>query len=398
MDLLSIMAVKSSRPSKVVFLFLVLFLFAVLSGCIGEDSKVKAAAEAVPVKVIKISEQVFQVRGEYVAQVQAMKTVEIRARVQGHLKERLFEEGQVVEKGQLLFIIDRRPYEEVLKRAEAELASSRATLSKAEKDYIRFKALFDQGAVSREEYDSKITDKRVYEANVSNAKAEVEQANLDLGFTKIYSPMKGLIGRTQVNLGSLIAKESTVLVTVSSIDPVYVNFSIPEKEYLFAVKEIEARKKKGMAEKHTQLQIILADGQLYNYNGTLNMADRAVDSSTGTLGLRAEFPNPDKMLRDGQYAKVVALLKVYDHALVVPSRAVLDVQGRKSLLTVAANGTVVEKAVQIDYSSDHNTVIGKGLSAGDLVIADGVNRIRPGILVDPEIVEPVKPVSSVPEQ
>ncbi|WP_432734893.1 efflux RND transporter periplasmic adaptor subunit [Maridesulfovibrio sp. FT414] len=355
-----------------------------LFGCFGDEGKDQKQAQAVPVKVLEIKEQSYPVMGEYVAQIEAMKTVDIRARVQGHLKERLFEEGQIVDEGQLLFVIDPRPYEETLKKAEAELASSRASLSKAVKDYDRFKALFDQGAVSREEYDSKITDRRVLEANVNNAKAQLEQAKLDLGFTQITAPMKGIIGRTKVNPGTLITAESTVLATISATDPVYVNFSIPEKEYLVAIRAIEAARKQGVPEKHTTLQIILADGGFYEHNGTFNMADRAVDPSTGTLGIRAEFPNPEKILRDGQYAKVVAILKNFENALVVPSRAVLDVQGRKSLLTVAANGTVVEKPVTIEYQNDRDSVIGNGIQSGELIIADGVNRIRPGTLVTPQ--------------
>ncbi|WP_320172053.1 efflux RND transporter periplasmic adaptor subunit [Maridesulfovibrio sp.] len=371
---------------KLPILALLLTLTA-LYGCFDEDGKSGQQAQAVPVKVIKVEAREFPVMGEYVAQIEAMKTVDIQSRVQGHLKERHFEEGQVVNEGQLLFVIDPRPYRENLNKAEAELASSQASLNKAIKDYKRFKALFDQGAVSREEFDSKITDRQVLEANVSNARAEVEEAKLDLGFTSIYAPMKGIIGRTKVNLGSLIAKEATVLATISAIDPVYVNFSIPEKEYLVAMREINTRRAEGKGPKKTNLQIILADGSLYEHNGTLNMADRAVDSSTGTLGIRAEFPNPDRILRDGQYAKVVALLKKYDSALVIPSRAILDVQGRKSLLTVTSNGTVVEKPVTLEYQTDSTAIIGSGVEAGDLIIADGVNKIRPGITVAPQVVQ-----------
>ncbi len=359
-------------------------MLVVLGGCLGDDKKEQAAAQAMPVKVIKVTEHRFPVMGEYVAQIEALKTVDIKARVQGHIKERLFTEGQRVKEGQPLFVIDPRPYTEALKKAEAELASTRATLAKASKDYKRFKALFDQGAVSREEFDSKITDKQVLEANVSNAKAQVEQANLDLGFTRINSPMDGIIGRTQVEPGTLVAAESTVLVTVSAVDPVYVNFSIPEKEYLVAIREMEARRKQGKPDRPSDLQIILADGGYYNHNGTFNMADRAVDPSTGTLGIRAEFPNPERILRDGQYAKVVVCLKEYPNALVVPTRSLLDVQGRKSLLTVA-NGTVVEKPIIVDYSDDRNTVIKSGIESGTLIIADGVNKIRPGTPVSPEI-------------
>lgn len=372
--------------TSAVFTFVLLSTVIVLGGCFSDGKEEQKSAKAIPVKVIKITEHQFPIMGEYVAQIEALKTVDIKARVQGHIKERLFIEGEPVKKGQLLFIIDPRPYNEAQKKAEAELASAKASLAKAQKDYKRFKALFDQGAVSREEFDSKITDKQVLEANVSNAKAEVEQANLDIGFTRIKSPMNGIIGRTQVEPGTLVAAEATVLVTVSAVDPVYVNFSIPEKEYLVAIREMEAARKAGKPDRSKSLRIILADGGFYDHNGTFNMADRAVDSSTGTLGIRAEFPNPERILRDGQYAKVVARLKNYSNALVVPTRALLDIQGRKSLLTVS-NGTVVEKPIIIDYSDDRNTVIKTGIESGTLIIADGVNKIRPGTQVDPQVVQ-----------
>ncbi len=373
----------ATRKVPAVFLVVLLSITVFLGGCFS-DEKEQQAVQAMPVKVIKVTEHEFPVMGEYVAQIEALKTVEIKARVQGHIKERTFNEGQNVKEGQLLFVIDPRPYREALIKAEAELASTKASLAKASKDYKRFKALFDQGAVSREEFDSKITDKQVLEANVTNAEAQVEQAKLDLGFTQIVSPMNGIIGRTQVEPGTLVAAESTVLVTVSAMDPVYVNFSIPEKEYLVAMREMEAKKKVGKPEGASNLRIILADGGYYEYNGTFNMADRAVDSSTGTLGIRAEFPNPEQILRDGQYAKVVARLKNYPNALVVPTRALLDVQGRKSLLTVS-NGTVVERPVKVEYTNDRNTVIKSGIESGTLIIADGVNKIRPGTPVKAEI-------------
>ncbi|WP_319764196.1 efflux RND transporter periplasmic adaptor subunit [Maridesulfovibrio sp.] len=376
----------TGRKNCAALLFIMLLVSFLLAGCFDEGKKEQDAAKPTPVKVIKIDEQSFPVMGEYVAQIQALKTVEIKARVQGHLKQRLFTEGDPVKEGQLLFVIDPRPYEEALKRSQAELASAKASLAKASKDYKRFKALFDQGAVSREEFDSKITDKQVLEANVSNAKAEVGEAKLNLGFTRITSPMDGMIGRTHVDPGTLVAAESTVLATVSAVDPVYVNFSIPEKEYLVAIRDIEARKKAGKPDRPSALRMILADGGYYDYNGTFNMADRAVDSSTGTLGIRAKFPNPERILRDGQYAKVVAKLKDYPHALVVPTRSMLDVQGRKSLLAVV-NGTVVEKPVTIDYSDDQNAVIKTGIQSGTMIIVDGVNRIRPGTSVVPEILK-----------
>lgn len=366
-------------------LLVVLTLLSALAACSGEDKKEKKKAEkAVPIKVVKVEPHDVPVNGQYVGQVAATKTVDIKARVEGYLQEWTFKEGQLVSEGETLFLIDPRPYKEALKQAEAELARSKATLNKAATDYVRFKTLLEQGAVSREEFDTKSTDKQVLEAQLNNAKAAVEKARLDLGYTTIKAPMDGIIGRTNVNIGDLVSSET--LARISSIDPVYVNFSIPEREYLIAMREMEKKKKSGNAES-AQLKIILADGSYYPHNGTFNMADRAVDSSTGTLGIRAVFPNPDHILRDGQYAKVVAKLKTFKDALTVPSRAVLDIQGSKSLLLVNSNGTVVEKPVKISYSDDKISIIEKGLEKGDLIIADGVKKIRPGTLVKPTIVD-----------
>jgi membrane fusion protein (multidrug efflux system) len=373
--------------SKIKFftLLALLGLTIALSGCFDDGKKEKAAIKAVPLKVIKVKTHDVPIKGEYVGQIAATKTVDIKSRVQGYLEKWTFKEGQLVQKGDVLFLIDPRQYKEALKQANAELARTRASLRKATTDYRRFQALLKQGAVSREEFDTKSTDKQVLEAQLDNDMAAVASAKLNLGYTTISAPMDGIIGRTQVNIGDLIKDET--LTKISSIDPVYVNFSIPEKEYLIAIREIEKKKKAGEKSPIGNLQMILADGGTYPHNGTFSMADRAVDSSTGTLGIRAVFPNPEHILRDGQYAKVVTRLKTFKDALTVPARAVLDTQGSKSLLVVSANSTVIEKSVKIAYSNDKLSIIESGINDGALIIADGVKKIRPGTRVEPEIVD-----------
>lgn len=375
-----------SLRTRIFTLLTVLTLMIALGGCFDDKkSENKAVKKAVPIKVIKVSSHDVPINGEYVGQIAALNTVDIKSRVQGYLEKWTFKEGQLVSKGDVLFLIDPRQYKEALKQAQAELARTQASLKKATTDFLRFKALLKQGAVSQEEFDTKSTDKQVLEAQLDNDKASLASARLNLGYTTISAPMDGIIGRTQVNIGDLV-KDAT-LTKISSVDPVYVNFSIPEKEYLIAVREVERKKKEHEAGHKTQLQIILADGGFYPHNGTFSMADRAVDSSTGTLGLRAVFPNPEHILRDGQYAKIVVKLKTFKNALAVPSRAVLDIQGSKSLLVVNANGTVVENPIKISYSDDKISIVEKGIDDGALVIADGVKKIRPGMLVAPEIVD-----------
>ena len=358
----------------------------VLPGCLGEKEKEKAKAaqaakEPTPLKVVKADSRDMPYWAELIGTINAVETVDVRARVAGFLLKKNFKEGAQVQKGSLLFVIDPKPFQEDLKQAQSGLEYNQALMIKARKDYERFKKLYDENVVSRDEFESYQTQLATYEAQVRDNSAQVENAKIQLGYTSIYSPIDGTIGKVKVDVGNLVGQgENTLLATVSTVDPVYVTFSINEADFLRA-----QRSRKADAARDTELKLILADGEEYDHGGTFDMIDRAVDPRTGTIGVRVKFPNPDSLLRPGQYAKVRLLVDVVKDAVVVPVRAVMDVQGLKSIYKVD-DGKVVNQPVTLGFEKDSLVVVREGLKAGDMIIADGIRQVKPGMEIKPVVV------------
>jgi membrane fusion protein (multidrug efflux system) len=354
-----------------------------LPGCSGDKKKKEAEKQApTPIKVIKVATRTMPYWGEFVGQINAVETVDVRARVAGFLQQKKFKEGARVKKGDLLFVIDPKPFQEDLKQAQSGLEYNQALAAKAKKDYERFRELYKENVVSRDEYESYQTQYATYKAQVRDNAAKVENARIQLGYTKIYSPIDGVIGQVKVDLGNLVGQgENTLLATVSSVDPVYVNFSVTESDYIRAMRQRDEDKVA------TRLvKMILADGSEYDQSGSFDMVDRAVDPRTGTLGIRVKFSNPDGLLRPGQYAKVRVLVDKIEDATVVPSRAVMDVQGMKSLFVVGGDGKVTNTPVELGFERDSLVVVKEGVKPGDLIVADGVNRVQNGMEVKPIVV------------
>ncbi|MFZ5810655.1 MAG: efflux RND transporter periplasmic adaptor subunit [Thermodesulfobacteriota bacterium] len=369
-------------------LFLLLPLFCLLWSCGNDEGKPQSAAEkaAPPVAVrsmVPVPRDV-PVYGEFVGRTDAKETVEIRARVEGFLKNRLFEEGSIVKAGDMLFEIEPRQYEEALRRAQADLDRQQALLAKAATDLSRFETLYKQRAISREEYDTKATSQKDLAAQTERAKAELETARRDLSYTKVTAPISGRIGRSLVKPGTLVGKgENTLLAEISSVDPIYVDFNISEREYLVLVKDMVESQKQGKAADPAKLTLILADDSVYPHTGQVDMADRAVDAKTGTLPVRASFPNPDGILKPGQFARVRALLDTMKGALCVPRQAVVDVQGVRTLYVVGPDGVVEVKSVTLGPVVDDLVAVTQGLAASDAVIVEGGQKVRPGARVAP---------------
>lgn len=367
------------------------FLIAILalSGCSGgdKDNKDKETAagetEATPMKVILAETRDMPDWGEFVGQINAAETVDIRARVAGFLVQKNFKEGASVAKGDLLFLIDPKPFQEDLKQEQSGLDYNLALIKKAQKDYERFKKLYDEGVVSRDEYESYQTQLSTLKAQINDNKARVENAKIQLGYTRIYSPIDGVIGRVQVDVGNLVGQgENTLLATISTVDPVYVNFSISESDYVRAVRDRNAKDGR-----RNKVKMILADGSEYDHDGTYDMVDRAVDSATGTLGVRVTFPNPAHILRPGQYAKVRVLLDTIKDAVVVPARGVIDTQGMKSLFVVDESGEVRSQPVTLGFTVNELVAVKEGLKAGEMVIVDGIRRVRAGMKIKPIVTQ-----------
>eukprot|EP01022_Parablepharisma_sp_SALTPOND_P012955 TRINITY_DN1687_c1_g2_i1.p1 TRINITY_DN1687_c1_g2~~TRINITY_DN1687_c1_g2_i1.p1 ORF type:complete len:1926 (+),score=475.61 TRINITY_DN1687_c1_g2_i1:14559-20336(+) len=341
------------------------------------------AKQAPPeVKAVKVQTANVPITAEYVAETQAKEKVEIRARVAGFLKERHYVEGSIVEEGDLLFTIDPSQYEQTLNEAKAELERNRASLEKARKDQERFKELVDQGAVSQSEYDTRETEAKELEATVESNKAAVKQAEINLGYTKVYAPTKGRISKAKVQVGSLVGQgENTLLAEITSIDPMYVNFSISEQEYLQFVKQ-----RRDGESPPPNFQLVLSNSDVYPHNGTIDYVDPTIDKQTGTLGVRTVFPNPNGVLRPGLFGRVRVTVTRDDESLLVPQRAVYDVQGIKQVYVAQDNGTLVSKTVRLGNQVGQFFRVESGVEPGEVVLVEGLQKFRPGMTVDPRIV------------
>jgi membrane fusion protein (multidrug efflux system) len=355
-----------------------------LAGCEkGKDAdKAKPAVAAPPPPAVIVAEVVRKtvpIYSEFVAQTDARETVEIRARVQAFLEAQHFTEGTIVKKNQLLFTLDKREYQAKLQQAKAELEIAMARLGKAETDERRLKPLAERRAVPQQDYDNAAANLLAAQANVSAARANLAAAELDLSYTTIRSPITGLIGKRLVAPGNLVGKgEATLLDTVSSIDPIRVDATISEAEYL---RFFAHRKEQGMASR--TLELILADGSVYPYKGKVVIFDRAVDQKTGTLNFAAEFPNPEGQLRPGQFGRLRGVAETVKDAIVIPKRAVQEIQGMKTVLVVGADNMVALRTIQPGDAVGDLLIVRDGLEAGQRVIVDGIQKARPGAKVNP---------------
>jgi RND family efflux transporter MFP subunit len=345
----------------------------------GDKAKQAAAAPVPTVVVMDVAQKTVPIYAEYVAQTDARETVEIRARVQSFLDAQHFSEGTVVKKGALLFTLDKREYEAKLLQAKAELEGAMARLGKAETDEKRLKPLAERKAVPQQDYDNAAANLLTAQAGVSAAKSGVVEAELNLSYCTITSPITGLIGKRLVSPGNLVGKgEATLLDTVSSIDPIRVNTTISEAEYLrFFATRNERTNGPG------QLELILADGSVYPHKGKLAIVDRAVDPKTGTLNFSAEFPNPAGQLRPGQFGRVRAVAETVKDAVLIPKRAVQEIQGMKTVLVVGADNMVALRTIQPGDTVGDLLIVRSGLKLGERVIVDGIQKAKPGSKVNP---------------
>lgn len=316
---------------------------------------------------------------EFVGQTRGSKEVDVRSRVEGYLDTVNFQEGSFIRKGQLLYTIDPRPFREAQAQAKGQLAQAEAQLGKARDDVLRYKPLVEQNAIPRQDYDTAVSHQEAAKASVEAAQAVVNKAELELGFTRITAPMGGLIGKTEINPGNLVGRQVTLLTSISDIDPIHVRFSISEQEYLRLVR---AREKEPDKEGRTvPLELLLADGSTHPYEGGVVFAERTIDPTTGTLQLEASFPNPDNTLRPGLFARIRAAVEVRKGAILVPQKAVQELQATYNVAVVSANDNVEVRPVTPGPRVDSMWIIDKGLNPGERVVVEGLQKVRPGMTV-----------------
>jgi len=349
--------------------------------------KPPTAAPKPTVLVTEVVQKDVPIYSEWVGTTVGFVDAKIRPRVQGYLLKQTYEDGQTVKKGQLLFKIDDRDYKAALDQALGVLARQQANLQKNKLDLARYKPLAAEGAVSRQELDDAEQATRASQAEVESAQAAVETAKLNLGWTRIFSPIDGIAGIAPVQIGDLVTP-STLLTTVSQVDPIKVNFPISEQEYLRYAGRIKEHQQTGRAKDEPDLELVLGDGKPYKYPGHFYRVNRQVDIRTGTIEVQGLFPNPEAILRPGQYAKIRSATETLRKALLVPQRAVQETQGQYQVAVVGSANTVTLKNVKPGDRVGNLWIITDGLSAGERVITDGLQNVKDGIEVIPQAAPP----------
>jgi len=366
-------------------------MFVLLSAC--SPAPPPSAPPPPEVLVVEPIQRDVPVPMDLVGQAVGSQDVEIRARVEGYLEKVAFIEGTLVRKGQLLYQIDPKPLEATLANAKANLATWQSRLEKTTNDVKRYTPLAKQQAVSQMELDNAISSQEAAKAQVDAAKASVDKAQLDLGYTTITAPVDGLVGTTKVKAGNLVGRgESTLLTTISVINPIFFRAGLAEAEYLRIVRRNQELGTEGRG-RVIPIQLILADGTVHPETGRLDTAERNIDPTTGTLMLQFTFPNPRLLLRPGQYGRVRADVDVKKGALLVPQRAVQELQNLYSLAVVGPDNKVAFRNVKVGPRVDSLWVIEEGLKPGEKVVVEGLQRVREGAVVTPR---PAPPQSASP--
>src|SRR5215468_10233367 len=365
-------------------ILVVCFLLAVCLAC----SKKEAAAPPPPppeVQVAEVIQKDVPIYVELVGSTLGSEDVEIRARVEGYLVAIDFTEGSFVRKGQPLYKIDPEPFRVAVDEAKASLATAQARLEKTDNDVARYTPLAKQQAVSQQELDNALSAQQAAKAQVDAQRAAVAQAQLNLGYTNITSPVDGVIGTTQKKVGSLVGRgESTLLYTVSQINPILFRCAIAEAEYLRLARR-EASSKPG--QKPANVELILADGTIFPHKGRLDAIERAVDTTTGTLMGQFSFPNPEQLLRPGLYGKARFVTDIKDDALLVPQLAVQEIQGLYSVMVVKPDATVEQRMVKVGERVGNLWIINSGVKPGEKVIVEGLQKVQPGVKVVAKVVK-----------
>jgi membrane fusion protein (multidrug efflux system) len=319
---------------------------------------------------------------EVIAQTEATANVEVRARVEAMVEKILFVEGSEVKAGDPLFLLDKKPIEQRLAAVKGNLGQLDAALGRARQDVERLTPLAKSGAVPQKDLDTALAVQKQAEAALDTGKAQVTSAELDLGYTDVAAPVAGIIGAKQVDVGSLVGKgQPTVMATISPVDPIWANLEVSEVAYLNSAGKMKDPKNS------PAFALVLANGQVHPHLGKLAFVDRLVDATTGTLKIRVEFPNPEKIVRPGQFCRVRVLTRTLPNSLLIPQRAVQELQGLHNVFVVAADGKAAFKRVKMGRRIGSLWVVESGLTAEERIIIEGLQKARDGGQVEAQDVQ-----------
>src|SRR5271169_2880259 len=374
-----------------------------VTGLIVEAMRPSHLAGAPPgaapdVEVVQVEQKDVPIFGEWIGTLDGFTNADVRAEVTGYLLRQGYQEGAFVKKGQLLFEIDPRPFQAALDQAQGQLAQARAQLATAEAVQVRtqldvekYTPLAKQQAASQQDLDNSVQNNLAAKATVENAKAliktdeaAVETARINLDFTRLVAPIDGIAGQAQLQVGALVNLGSGPVTSVSTVDPIKVYFTVGEPQYLAWRVRFPTEATRQAANKNLRLQLILADGSTYEHEGTFYFADRQVNESTGAIRIAGLFPNPGGILRPGGYGRVRAVIRVQQDALLVPQRAVSELQGSYQVAAVEDGNKVSIRTVKVGDRVGNQWIIADGLKPGERVVAEGVQKVRAGMQVNPK--------------
>jgi RND family efflux transporter MFP subunit len=389
--------IRLPTPGAPLAATLVVCVLLLAIGC-GEKNAPAGKPPAVGVEVLQVEQKDIPIYGEWIGTLDGLVNADVKAQVTGYLLKQAYAEGSFVKKGQLLFQIDPRPFQVALDQAKAQLMQADAQLSNAEATQLqaqlnvnKYTPLAQEQAATQQDLDNAVQTNVAAKATVLNSKAAiqaaeaaVESAQINLDFTRLIAPIDGIAGQSLLQVGALVNSSSSPVTTVSTVDPIKVFFTVSEQEYLAFNRQYPTEASREAQEKRTPLELILSDGTTYAKKGKIYFADRAVNQNTGAIRIAGLFPNPGNILRPGQYARVRAATSVKKGALLVPQRAVSEIQGNYLVAVVDSENKVSIVTVKVGERAGSMWIVEDGLKPSDRVVAEGVQKVRPGAQVDPK--------------
>ena len=379
---------------------ILLFAFLITSAFLLTNCETKEKQEIKPpsLKVLEIKGTKVPIYLQMVGQAIGIPTVEIRARVAGYLNAWSFKEGSVVQKGQSLFTIEQDEYINNVEYSKADLESKNAAWEKAKLDIARLKPLLSTKAISQNDYDKAVTTEQQDRAAVASAKANLNQAKLNLSYTSITSPISGYIGACNVNPGNLVGKgEATLLTTVSAIDPIYINFQMNETDYLKIMRYLEDHPELKAKEEMFKIYLTLSDKQQYKFPGKIDFIDREVNMNTGTIAMRAVVANPNGLIKPGNFANVNLILMEQENGIVIPQGATTQIQGKIFAFLLGKDNKVNRVPIIPGRTIGSYITVFNGLKVGDRIMLEGFQKFQEGMMINPQLVQDTISVPERPE-
>ena len=376
------------KPKTLNLLCILLFILLVLLFSCSKEEQPGLTPPDIPVYQTK--EQEVPIYQEFVGQIYGFKDIAIRARVEGFLEEIHFKEGSRIAKDTLLYTLESQQFEANVAAKMSGVAEAKTMLEKTKSDLSRIRPLAEQKAVSQSDLDAAVALYEAATSSVKAAEANLRAAKIQLGYTKIYSPISGIIGKTKAKVGDFVGRSPNpiILNTISRIDTVLVEFFITETQYLLLARRYQSRDDSAdQGARGDDLELILADGSLYEHKGKVDFVDREVDSTTGAMLIQASFPNPEELLRPGQFAKVKAKVMVAKDGILIPQRCVSELQGLYSVFVVNNSNKVKKRDVKAGPKIKQFWLITEGLKSGEKVVYEGLQKVKDGAVVNPIIKE-----------